>query len=579
MKKTTLFITTILLAVSFGSAATITPENQLNYTLNPNNQVTQDYDIEFGENDTEVRVAATSTGDYDVSYNSFRIFDEDGTFSAEIQAPDTGNVTHNVTFSFEVAREGNLSTQTITREVRVYTAIPYETLQDPTWINKTHQLNVNGNKLNVSDIQTNLYFNNNSIQLSDTKTINDVRLELLDIIPGAYAKIKADSKVDDTTFSINNIATSKEPQPEPCTLGIRTITTLQRGNSFAIETIDDNSDDNEIIPGVSVTLIDSGKGEPIGNTQSGTSGYASMFIPEHTKGPVIARLAKADSNCESNNQRVSFNKPYNVYINNNEEFQLDLSMENSTYYSDITGSVTTAEGKRIGSGIIQIKKPNGDRTDVAYNKTGFSYTPNQEGDYTFTATKDGYVKSDQKTATYVADQDGDGISNNKDDCPSTEGVAANNGCPKKEVSIEVYRDDVEYNGVLRPFNNYSIRVVGKNGSKVDFTGEIPVENSEVSLKFKDGEVTNGQTNKVMFNNTGTYRLELNTSAYEPARRSLIVEKKGMFENTPIMPIIFGVLIIGGIVVLFYLLSNSGGKTGKKKDVKYGFNLDELDGDS
>jgi len=572
MKKPLFLATVFLLAVSLGSAE-ITPKNPANITLDPSNEATQEFDIDLQDNDTEVKVAATSTGDYDVSYKSFRRFDEDGTFSANIEAPDKGNYSQNVTFSFEVEREGNLSDQLVLRDVESYTRIPYTTLQEPTWINQSYRLNVNGKQLNVSDIETNLYFNNNSLQLSGTKTINDVRLHLEDVIPGQYAKISADTKAEDATLSLKQIEQAKEPEPKTCKLGIKTITTLQRGNSFAIETVDTNSDDNKIVGGISVTLIDSGKGEPIGNTESGSSGYSSIYIPEDTKGPVVARLTGGD--CESNNQRVSFNKPYNVYIEDNEEFQLNLQLDNTTFYGDITGLVRSVDGGKVGSGIIKITKPNGQKTDVAFNSTGFSYSPSEAGDYKFRATKDGYVKTDRQTVTYIADRDGDGVPNSEDDCPDTEGVEANNGCPKKQVRFEVYKDGERYVENLRPKQEYTIRLVDQNNSVVDFNGQLPVEGSETTLQFEDGVAKQGDSNTVIFKSTGSYGLDINQSSYEPATQNFNVKKKPFLEGAPVMPIMLGLLLLGGIGFVAYAVSASDSNSGSQPQSQYSYDLNTL----
>jgi len=577
MKKPALLITALLLTVSLGTAAEITPENPGNVTLDPGGEVTQEFDIQFDENDTEVRVAAIDTGDYDVSYNSFRIFESDGTFSADIEAPDKGNYTSNVSFSFEVSRE-NQSNQNFIRDVKATTRIPYETLQESTWINKSYQLDFNGQKYNVSDItDSSLYLNNNSVQFGgtepDQKTLNSVRLTLLDNIPGEYAEIRADTKEEDVTFDLKVLSQPKEKQPQTCKLGIKTITTLQRGNSFAIETIDTNSDENDIVGGVSVTLIDSGAGEPIGNSQSGSSGYASIYIPEDTKGPVVARLADPSNGC--NNQRVSFNKPYNVYIEDNEEFQLNLQVQNQTVYEDITGQVTNAEGGTVGTGIVQIQKPNGQTTDTGFNQSGFSFDPSQAGDYQLKATKDGYVESNSVTVTYVADRDGDGVPNSQDQCPDTEGVQANDGCPKQEVYFEVYKDGQIYNEELRPSQTYNIKLVNENRSVIDYTGEIPIEGAETTLQFQNGAAQQGDSQGVMFASTGSYGLSLNQSAYEPVEQNLQVANKPFLEGVPLVPIGLGSLLLLGLGGLIYIASSSGGSSTTNQEDEFGYDLNQL----
>ena len=583
MKKSALLITALLLTVSLGAAAEITPQNSDNVTLDPGGEVTQEFEITLEDNDTEVRADTTDTGDYDVSYNSGLTFEGSGTstFSANIEAPDKSNYTSNVTFTFKVSKEGNLTDQEVTHDVKATTRIPYETLQGSTWINESYQLDFNGEKYNVSDItDSSLFLDNNSIQFGGTdphqRTLNNVRFTLLDIIPGEYAEIKADTKEEDVTFDLEVISQPKKKEPQTCKLGIKTITTLRRGNSFAIETIDTNSDENDIVGGVSVTLIDSGKGEPIGNTQSGASGYASLYIPEQTKGPVVARLADPSNGCDSNNQRVSFNKPYNVYIEDNEEYQLSLQVQNQTVYGDITGQVTNAEGGTVGTGIIQVEKPNGQMTDTGFNKSGFGFDPSQAGDYKLKATKDGYVESDSVTVTYIADRDGDGVPNSQDQCPDTEGVQANDGCPKQEVYFSVFKDGQRYTDELRPNQGYTFKIMNDNQSVVDYDGKIPVEGADTEIQFQDGVSQQGDSSNVVFANTGSYGLSLNNSAYEPVEQNLQVAHKPVLEGVPLAPIGFGLLILLGLGGILWVAANSTGSsstTNSEDEFKY--NLDEL----
>lgn len=574
MKRTILFMA-LLVTASIAGAATITPENPENVTLNPGEEYIQEFDVSLDNNDTEVRAISTNSGNYDVSYKSFRIFDKDDKFRAQIQAPSEGNYSDNVTFEFNVKRE-NKSDTTITRSVDTTTRVAYNMLEESVWINESYQLDMNGELFNVSRIATNLYLNDNEEKIEDSEVFNDVRLTVEETIPGEYAKITADSKSDSATFSKKVITETKEVEPQ-CKLGIRTITTLQRGNGFAIETIDQNSDDNSIIGGASITLIDSGVGEPIGNTESGSSGYASVFVPEDTKGPVIARVTKADSECTSNNQEVNFNKPYNVYIEGNEKFQLDMNIPNTTVYGDIKGVVTNQRGSEVGTGIVRVEKPNGQTTDLAFNETGFSYSPNNPGEYKLTSTKDGYVDSSTETVTYIADRDGDGIPNSEDKCPDTEGVEANNGCERKEGFFTAYQDGERYTGVLRPGTEYTFQVEDRNGSKLDYSGEIDIEGTDQTIQFKDGVAPTDGQEAITFDNEGTYTLALEgvDSAYENMSSNYRVEKDSVFNDLTVMPIIVVILILGVGLAIMAAYSGGGKSTTTTNDGEYGYNLDNL----
>lgn len=583
MKKQLTILSALLLAISLTSAAQITPESPQNSTLNPGEDITQQFDIEFEGNDTEVRVTATDTGDYDISYQSFRRFNDDGTFTAQIEAPDKGNYTHNVQFVFEVSRQ-NQSDERITRDVKVTTKIPYKTFDNtPVWINESYQLDINGQKYNVSNIENNLYLNNDSIRISGTRTINDIRVQLQDIIPGEYAKIKADTKEENASFTYEYIPKPEEPEEKVCKLGIKTITTLQRGSSFAIETIDSNSETNDVVGGVSVTLIDSGKGEPIGNSESGNSGYASIYIPETTKGPVVARLAKpgdGEQSCQSNNQRVSFNRPYNVYIEENSEFQLNIQLDNSTFYSTVTGQVRNEEGGKVGSGIVQITTPNSQQTDVAFNNTGFTYKPEQSGEYQFKATKDGYVESDSTTAKYVADRDNDGIPNSKDECENEAGVEENNGCPKEKVRFQVFKDGQEYYGDLRPKEEYTIKLLNREDEVVNYTGSIPLDGGDIDIPFQNGVSQRDGAQTVAFSEAGSYGLQLNASKYEPTSENLLVENESLGSKVP-LNLIGGMLLalILGIVALAAKNSGSSKSKNSTSNQEFGYDLDQLGGNN
>lgn len=559
-----LTLTAVLLTLTaFGQAATITPENPENQTIKPGEEFTQEFNIDLDENDTEVRVTASDTGEYDVGYNSFRIFSSDGTFSADIQAPnDVSNYTYDVQFAFRVEQENG--SETVTRSVETFTEIPYDEIQEPVWINQSKQLEFNGQKYNVSEIADNLYLNNNSVRVpyQDYETVNDVRLYLLDRIRGEYAKIRAETRADnDIEFQINQLQINNEEPTDKCVLGVRTITTLQRGKSFAIETINSETDDNEIISGVSVTLINSESGEPIGNTESGASGYASMFIPDDVKGPVIARLAKPSGDCDSTNQRLSFNTPYNNYIENNEEFQLSLKPDNTTVYGDIKGTVSTKDGSEVTTGLIAITRPDGTSTDIAFNETGFSFTPKQSGTYTIQATKQNYVSSSEVDVEYIPDQDGDGVPNDKDRCKSTEGVEANDGCPQIEAEIVAYNTG-ERAGILRPKRQYTFRIENENGSVIDYTGNASVDGQELS--FENGVSRQDNSTTLQFPDQGSYTFTVSSNKFEGGtlEQTYTVESKSPLSGIPALPILATLaLLLGGVVLYSIYNSDSSSSSG------------------
>jgi hypothetical protein len=573
MKKTILTLS-IILAVSTTAAADTNPETLDNVTLNPGEQITKDYELTFEGNATGVDIQKPDNLDHYSVFTDSSVDNSGDTVSYNIIADDTANVSEQIEFTYDVQNTSETFTRTFTAE----TKIPYNEFEEsPLWVNKSFQLDVNGDQYNVSQITaSSLYFNNNSIQVGgaepDQRTFNDVRITLQDQIPSEYAKIKVDSKKDDATFDYNILETANTDQNQGCKLGIRTITTLQRGNSFAIETIDQNTGNNEVIGGVSVTLVDSGAGQPIGNTQSGSSGYASIYIPEDTEGPVVARLGKTDSNCQSNNQQVSFNRPYNVYINENEKFQLNLNTANDTFYTEIEGTVTNKRGSSISNGILNIEKPNGQVTDTSYNKTGFTYQPENTGEYKLTATKEGYVKSSTKTVEYIADKDNDGVPNDEDQCPETEGVQANNGCPKVEANFQVYQDGEIYTGELRPNQQYQLRLINENRSTIDFTGQIPVDGADTTLQFQNGEAENG----VKFASTGNYGLTLNKSRYETQSANLQVQQKELLEGVPVAMLGIGLLAITGLGLLGYMIANSSStSTSTARDGEFSYDLEQL----
>lgn len=575
-KKTILLTIATLLTISTVSGAQITPTNPGNQTIEPGEEFTQEFDISFEENDTEVRVTASDTGEYDVGYNSFRIFNGDGTFSADIQAPnDVSNYTYDVQFTFQVQRE-NQSDQEITRSVETYTKIPYITLQEPTWINRSKQLEFNGDKYNISEIGDNLYFNNNSVRVpyQDTTTVNNVRLKLHDIIPGEYAKISADTQAENIQFQINQLDTGKVEDPDACTLGIKTITTMRRGSSFAIETINTESSSNEIIPGVSVTLIDTGTGEPIGNTESGGSGYASIYIKDDVQGPVVARLAKPSGNCVSSNANINFNTPYNTYIEENNEFQLQLQNVNTTVYEHITGIVKDKSGGEVSTGLIAITRPDGTTTDIAFNKTGFKFTPDQSGTYTIKATKENYVASNEIQVEYIPDQDGDGIPNNQDNCQTVKGVEANNGCPQIDGQITAYRNG-EKIFTLRPNTEYNFQIENENGTLIKYTGNATVEGeSSKTLRFKKGVSRHENGTTISFPSEGSVTMTVDDQKFDNLEQTFTVEKKPFLQGVPVAPIGGAALLL--IAFAGYLLFSRSESSSSSSGEEYTYDQNFLD---
>ncbi len=562
-KHLTTAVLLVLLTASAG-AVSITPQTPVNETLEPGGDVTKSFDITFDSNDEEVKVAATTTGDYDVSYKSFRIFDSDGTFTAEIEAPASGNYTHDVAFSFQrTYTDGNNTKQeTLTRSFTATTKIPYFDLQKPVWVNDSFTLDFDGETRDVSAIRNNLFLANNSIKVEDQTTVNNVRLHVEDIVPGAWAKIRADSQDEEATFDYEYVP-PVDDTPDECLIEFQQVSVqLQRDATYTFRTL--NSVTGDRIPEVSVDIYD--ENGLLKSKQSESDGKVRVYIPPEAKGDLEIDMAKPDHECKSNTQIESFGNTREEFQENNPEFQLELTVDNNTVYDKITGNVLNKEGDYPGDGnsnFVTIETPDGDKTDVTFNESGFTYAPDTAGEYKVSAEKHGYKNAETQLVEYVADKDGDGVPNTEDDCPETPGVASNNGCEKKEPQIEVIDQEERQRPEMFTLQTpYLVRVVDpENRETIDYNGNITVDGQTVEMR--EG------VSKVRFADTGTKEIAFNGSAaYDATDAALRVEQPSAIPDFGGLPLwAYALLGAGFMAVVGYILYSGGSGSGKRQKKK------------
>lgn len=544
------------------------PQLKTNNTISmkPGKRKELEYNIVPGTNNT-VSLVKDNIKNFSLSQplGAKSTFTSSGKLKIYISSPNTPKLsdTGKLTFSITHTNNGSTSHSTKTVNFTAKTIIPYNTLKPtPIWINKTFQLQINGKVFNVSNkhpqgISQNgdLYLKekvNNTVEIKNhqSKTINGVRITDMEAVPNHYVKIKAQSKhPSNTTFKVKHLSKKKNTQ---CKLGISTKggTILRRGRLFVFKTI--NANNGNQVNNVDYQLQKTvGSGEVISSgTTSSNFATGQVSIPKtlYKKNPqvqkVLLKLMKKGSNCKPTSRTIKLNTPYGQYIQGKPGYHLKLKKVNNTVYTNITGLVVNGKGKKVGSGTLNIVKPNGKKTDITFNKTGFSFKPKKKGTYKIQATETGYVPTKQFNVKYIPDSDGDGVPNSRDKCPHTPGVKANNGCPKINARFQVK----DYKTGKYPKNGFnknekiSIKLVNKNGSKINYNGQVKLQGSNQKINFTNGKAY------TEFSNPGRYTLQLNNSVIKPTSESLKINKP---KNNHIL------LIIGGIIVVLII---AGGYT-------------------
>lgn len=583
MKKAALTLFTAILMVSSTAALTVEgPANSQNLSVTPNERASYSFSLsDWQSNETGVQVSVGNNGQYFIG--NFRGSLDKGSSSVSIPviAPSGDSVklpyTRNIKVEFQVkVEDGNTtSTRTVSKFLNITTKVPWKEVKGNTWVNESYLFNVNGGTFSVYDITENSVYlsrNNNTTKIpgGESEVINDIRITAVETTPYNFAEIRADTKKNpkDVSFSLEyNKTRSKDKQQCKLFLSTQGGTTIERGRVFSFQTVEDGS--NEPVGNVYVRLESVITGNLIGKTTTDPFGYGSIQIPEtlyknHSDTQqVIARIQKKNSECQPSRRTLTLNTPYGEYIQNTAKYQLALSVDNKTTYGNITGVVQTKTGGKVDKGIIRVTRPDGTATDFIFHGRTFSYNPSMGGTYVLKATKNNYVSSSTVSVTYIADKDGDGVSNSKDKCPETKGVAANSGCPKKNVSLTVVNAEKNTyaGGTLYKNTGYSLKIVNKNGSTVDFDGKINVTSLGTTIDFQ-----NGVTRQIVkFNSTGSYEVLLNQSEYETVEKTLTVENKPILGGTNIKYIGAGLLTLLLIAVLLYQRGN-GSSLGTGKEI-------------
>lgn len=575
LKRLSVVILAIFFFSTASAAVTVTPENPDNITLNPDDSTTQSFDITFESGDDQVEVIRASTGDFQVFHDSQSTFTSDGQYSAVIQAPDKGNYSQDIVFEFTVASGNN--TSTLTRTVHTSTKIPYTNLmpkdyEGGKWMNESFQLDVDGEQYNITGIKTSTVFLGNMSEGIDKEgsiTVNNVRLSVLDMVPENYAKILAESKDSEASFDWK--VQSPESTPDQCSFEVdQKSIQLKRDQQYTFYV--QNSITGERVPNAQVDIYDTK--QLLKSMNADSEGKVIFSVPPKAQEYLQIIINNDDPDCKETTVTKQFGQTREDFQENNPEFQLEMDLDNTTVYDTITGLVRNKEGEYPGdtNNYIEITKPSGQNTEVQFNETGFSYKPDSEGTYRVKATKIGYMPSDTVNVEYIPDQDGDGVPNSQDNCPGTEGVSANNGCPREDVEFQVIDQETNSfpeDGVLRPGKSYEIRLVNDTGSTVSFSGDVNVAGGNATVPFDDG-VARG----VEIEDIGSYTLELEGhNAYSNTTRRLTVENAGFLASTediPMLPLA-GLLVLAGIGLVLYLSSGSSSgkrRTGIPDDVDY-----------
>jgi hypothetical protein len=575
--------TTLILLTGLASSAQITPENPVNLNMTTGGENTTSYDIQFENNDENVNVYAENTGQFQVFF-SRSYFSSSGSTQVQVEAPDTANTAKNITIVFEGERQNENGTQTFTQErtITAKTRDPYNELFSG-WVNKTQVFNIDGTEYNISQIQSSLFLNNNDIQIEQGSNtmLGNVRLSLIDTIPGEYAEVKAETKVDDTSFSVENANTDQ--QDESCQLFLSTQggTTIQRGSVFYFQTVKDGT--QESVGATYVRLENSKTGDLIGDDTTNQYGYGQISIPE-TLGAnnsdqrisVVAKVQKEDSPCKPSRKTLQPDTPYGEYVQSNEEFQLqaevtsELADKNTTpinLYGNLTGTVTTKNGDRVKNGVIVVENPSGQRTDFAFEDGSFNYKPQSElGNYRFKVSKTNYADTEWKTFNY------------QDQCPGIEGTIEAEGCLAQEIDLQYFTADengetqqVSANK-LEPGTTYVLRVYNEEGEiNENFNREMNVENSEgesASIEFSSGVARYQWPEE----DQGSYSISYDDSGrYEAFDDNVQVQNESMFSDLGIgmNQIAIAVIVILVIAGSLWYFSGSGSSSGSsgRRDVK------------
>lgn len=580
-KKAGLMTLVFATVLTLQSASALTVEAQQPQQLVDNNSLvmspeeTVQVELEFNleGNETEVGKGPADSGDFSLNtpYGAESPPYSDGdSFLVDVTAPDQSNYTKEMSFDFEVTLDDNTSddqttVKTVTETINATTKIPYSTLDggEVAWYNKSYQFTLGDTDYNISEIGNSAVVfdgeNNNSFQLggsnANTKTVNDVRVNKEDLVPNEYVKLMFESKEDvSPEFSTKQVLANTEEKQE-CKLGISTQsgTTIQRGRLFSFDSIDTVS--GERISSVSYQLKKTAgdNGIVAEGTTSSTFATGEVEVPEtlYQDNPdvetLILKLVKEDSSCQPVSKTVKLNTPYGEYIEETDKYQLQMSLDNTTTYGNITGSVVNAEEESIGSGLLEVETPEGESVEASIEDSSFNYEPNEGGTYTVTATKSGYVSSESVDVKYVADRDGDGVSNSEDECPDTEGVAANNGCPKQEADLSVTGE--EKGGVNELYKNsvYGLSLSSEGDRLTGFNGTVSVKGSDASFSVEEGQIAGTEDDGIAFDETGRYTLVFNETGYEA------VEETYSVVNKPVVPEGMAAPVGGGVVVLVLLL--------------------------
>lgn len=552
MNKKIIALLAVLMIVPVVGAVEITP-NTLDITSTPQNSSLHNLHVNVNESGNET--ATISSSQSWITFNS-TYFDSDGSLKVTVLGKGTGNYSGSIQVNDSDMVDVNY-------EVKE----SYETVWQG-WLNTSQAIVINGNQYNVSGINSKVFFDsrNNRIGIKYEKELSGTIVELIDIIPGEYAKINIKSK-DSANFQLKSTTKKKKEEEPECKLGVKTITTLRRGATLSIETIDDASSNKKIVPGVGVTLLDDGarKEQEIGHTVSDSTGYARMYVPAGVKGPVVARLSKPDSKCESNNKRISFRVPYNQYIEDSDKFSLKVNPEKKNFSSEkIEGMLLNKRNEKIGTGYIRVTYPNGNTEKHAVSNSTFSFSVSDSGTYKLKGIKVDFSPSSVVRVTYSDDKDGDGVTNSEDDCPNLKGEKSNNGCPLYKSEVMFMSDGKE---VKAPSIGeiYDV-VVMTNGSVSNYTGKLEVtppskeEPFNISINDGRGSLEIKESGEYELSFSGSDKLEKASEDYDIEGESLDTEM--------IMGI--GVIVLVLLVALFvYPGFLRGGREEDNSDVQIG----------
>jgi hypothetical protein len=541
--------------------------------LSPGETVRVEYQLGFEGDEVEVSKGIADSGDFTLNtpYGAENVDPEQNDpFLVDITAPDQSNYTKEIEFNFDVVTDqdpddNDTSTETVTQSINATTKIPYEVLDggDEVWYNSSYEFNLNGDDYNVSEIGNNIAVftsqDNNSFQLGGSndnqETVNNVRATLTDVVPNEYAKLRFESKESNSpSFSSNIVATTQNDEQE-CQLGISTQsgTTIQRGRLFSFDTI--NTVNGEKKESVSYQLKKTAGDNGIiaEGTTSATFATGEIDIPEtlYQDNPsvktLLLKLVKEGSGCEPVSKTVRLNTPYGTYIQNTDKFQLEISVDNTTTYGNITGTVTNGNGDTISSGILEAEGPDGEVVESKITQSSFSFDPEAGGQYTVKGTKSGYVDTEEVDVNYIADRDEDGVANSQDECPDTVGVEANNGCPLKESDIVLTGTVRESSSELYKGSVYGIRVLSDGDVISSYNGTIEVKGTDSSFSVDEGTLSGTESEGVRFDEEGRYTLVFNESGFEATEETYTVTSK------PVVPQEMAVPLGGGAVIVILVL--------------------------